>query len=662
MKKLRVFALILVLAMVVPMVVACQPGSDMSNAFVIATSSMPKNLNPYGGSNSESFILERIYEPTFDWDDNTNSYSKACIGETVDFNCTDGVGTADPNARKMKITIKEHITWSDGTKLTVDDLTFTWLFLTRWAARKTTNKQGQTTINYTFPVQKGFVVSALDLDNPDDFEEKETAACFEKVSDTELIVTLREKSTAPVRSLLTSIFIIPKHIWSQMDPSEYNGDNLDNPVGCGGHVLDYMSSGEAHLVRYEGYHTPSNYGMDDIYVLREDSAEKALKGLESGEFDAYLQGISTVTAQAIEEEGYAYKDSVKLYKVQGAGINTLLMNCRDDSYSGITSSPVVRQAISLALNQEELIQHALYGYGRPSGPSGTMDTTLTQQKAAEVDASKKVMNPYNPSTTIYEAVPQNLEKALAMLKVYFANNQVKGHNDSTAKTYTYNETSGYFEDAQGNHLKLTIWNKIDTTQSTNTKTRIGAQLAKIGLDYEAKSFGASSETEGNNLKPGCGSDGEYFDIYLWGMSVDISNFDATFEYQLYLNPDGSLPTSTFNYGSFTGDVYTDENVEKWYRPLVNAGLMTEAEMNQFKAIKGMNQAILNLRKAISFDEQLAAAIEIEKLNCGTFYKIPIYTSDYIFAYNCTKWTGWTEVPTRQLMNTETFKNLKLINA
>ena len=50
MKKLRVFALILVLAMVVPMVVACQPGSDMSNAFVIATSSMPKNLNPYGGA------------------------------------------------------------------------------------------------------------------------------------------------------------------------------------------------------------------------------------------------------------------------------------------------------------------------------------------------------------------------------------------------------------------------------------------------------------------------------------------------------------------------------------------------------------------------------------------------------------------------------------
>jgi len=280
----------------------------------------PPSLASYlSTSGPIGLVAPKIYDGLFDYDNDLNivpalaeGYSVSEDGKTVTFNLRQGV------------------TWHDGAPFTSADVQFTVM-----EVLKKVHPRGPNSFREVSSIDTPDAHTAVfNLDNP-----------------------------APYMLRALSGYespIVPKHLLEGQDPR--SADLANNPVGTGAYKFVEWRKGQyVRLDRNEDYWKEGLPYLDRIVGRFIPDASTRTAAMENGEvmYGAY-GAIPNI-------------DAVRLRDIDGFSVTT-------DGYSMINpmsliefnttqapfDDPAIRQAISLAVDREFLIDNIWFGYGKPA--------------------------------------------------------------------------------------------------------------------------------------------------------------------------------------------------------------------------------------------------------------------------------------------------------
>jgi peptide/nickel transport system substrate-binding protein len=304
---------------------ACSSGSSgtAGNGKKVATvlnvgmpnGTQTENNNPYvptSASNSLGYRWQ-IYEPLLMW----NPVKPA--DKAKPWLASNAVWT--PDYKSVTVTARDNATWSDGQKFTAADIAFTYNLL----------KSNDAMNQYATP--------------------------FDTITTSGNDVTITFKSPQYVNQvkILSLIPILPEHIWKDIpDPVK----DLDkNPIGTGPFTLKTF--------------TPQTVTLD----ARTSGYWQAAPAVKELRYTSYTDNNAQTTALAngSSEWSFAFIPNVKAvfeakdpahYKVWAPpvlGIHGLFINTTKKPFD----NPVLRQAMSMAINRDDIFNQAESGYFHP---------------------------------------------------------------------------------------------------------------------------------------------------------------------------------------------------------------------------------------------------------------------------------------------------------
>lgn len=311
MKRLLLIPLVIVLA--ISLVLSGCPATAPAEKAILRTSwysGSPTGLNPFLAAEESAYIfLTPIYEPL-------------CMplmdGTVQPWIATDW----EYNAASMTWTfhLDERAHWSDGEPLTAEDVKFT--FETAWENDLTIG--GKT---------KPYIDSIQVID--------------------EHTVAFKMKSLWASMVFMTgAMLIMPKHIWSEVDDvTEY--ENLE-PVGSGPFLVEkWEPRSYIHLVKDPKYWRGPAH-IDELIIRVYTEATAQILALQRGEIDIIPD---LVGSEAVIDK---LRDAPDL-KVHVAKFNNIwYWACNMRIYP--LHLKEVRQAMSLVVDRQEVIDRAMSGY------------------------------------------------------------------------------------------------------------------------------------------------------------------------------------------------------------------------------------------------------------------------------------------------------------
>lgn len=402
----------------------------------------------------------------------------------------------------VKVTLFDNATWSDGEPVTVEDIYYTFDIATDNAlsnhagALAWTSDLKHKSEKAVLKTQGMFTYDRNDYWNPYPITEEEK----------DTVIYLRvSKVLGAVATLFTSILILPEHIWQplvseteQLNNASPSGEILyqyEHPVGCGAWTLDVSHSGRQMIVlrnRGEEYHLKAEdgsnlYKVDTIKLVLYMDENTAIYALLKGYVDMLDSSMSSNYLRLFEEE-----ENIQVLNVAGTSTQTLVMNVNpQDQYKTaareILMNKDVRQAIALAINQEELVSKVLNGAG------STASAGLMLENQTEL---------YNPEADILSGdYEQRVQQA----------------NDILDKIYPNKDSSGY-RLANGKKISFEI---LANPGELELVSFLQVQLQKIGIDVQYKAEGSMAED--TYL-----FDGD-FDMTFQATIFNVSNVDVMYQ-------------------------------------------------------------------------------------------------------------------------------------
>lgn len=412
----KIISVLLFLALLVLMIPACGRQDKYSDSLRIGTTALPKNLNPYSstassstffvglfyntvlGSNSvpvgykdgETYTFPdgTVYTPSdhtlnplgfedglleaegafpkqegsiygYEYFDPTEDQWKAqCEKESIKFGFDESGNAiteteeefmeralaAVPNKNWMRFRFKvvDGYSWNDGTPFTADDIKFTFDYIVKHAG--------------SLGSQAYFLT---------DYHSSE-------VVDGDLVFILSSNNYTAMKSICNSIVIIPKHIWQTVrNPSKEK--NL-SPVGTGAYYIkegDYIEGSTITVSFREDYDEALTKEMfayepiKNISVILMSNEDVLINALREGSIDLMMDTVNSSKAYAVQNND-SY-DNILVSSVNNSFVSTLLFNVgsygtfKEGNFNGYSKE--IRQAISLCIDQQALIDEVLHGMG-----------------------------------------------------------------------------------------------------------------------------------------------------------------------------------------------------------------------------------------------------------------------------------------------------------
>ncbi len=249
------------------------------------------------------------------------------------------------NWMEYRFKVRDGYTWSDGEPFTADDIVFTFQYALK-------NAGALASIAYFL----------------DSYYES-------YVDDGDFVLVLATNKLSDIRTICSSILILPEHIWSSIrKPAQEK--NLD-PVGTGAYLVpsaDYIDDSSLTLVWREDYNPElalENYGenpIKKITLLRLQNEDVTLNALQMGDIDVSLDSLTSGKAYTISENNRY--ENIEVSSYDSEFVTTLVFNLGKYGAFNEETMPrslAVRRAISLAIDQNELIDSVLYGNGTTVG-------------------------------------------------------------------------------------------------------------------------------------------------------------------------------------------------------------------------------------------------------------------------------------------------------
>lgn len=272
------------------------------NTTANATTAVTVNYNPFS-SLSVTGTMGGLYEAMF----YTNSYGTKGLEPLLGTEYT----MAD-DGMSVNVTLRDDVTWSDGEKVTADDVVYTFELLTSNDALNTVGFHG-------------------------------TA---EKVSDTEVKLTFEEPQAANGLNFLTGVYIVPKHVWeSKSDPVT---DTNEDAVTYG--ILT-TEGGNFDSMAYTLKTNANYYGgapeVDGVRFVVYSSDQSKQDALLAGELD--WAALNIVNADSV----LAGKD-ISTVNLPSSQVSLITCSNSDLGCTGPITDKAVRKAIYYGINRKQL--------------------------------------------------------------------------------------------------------------------------------------------------------------------------------------------------------------------------------------------------------------------------------------------------------------------
>lgn len=452
----------------------CTPGGSSSGGdrplrmWSGSMTPITNNFNPFAVDTATHMTFGAIYEPLFFFNQLSDEPPVGMLGDSYEFN-EDGT--------VLTILLKPDLKWSDGEDLTAEDVAFS--------------------LGYG---------SNLDPD----------MVSAEAPDATTVVVTYSSAKFTATSLILGSTWIIPKHIWSEID--DYMTETNPQPVGSGPYTLKSFTDAaytlEANPLFRDG--APEVKEVQDIGIDSNQSSEDLLK---TGKLDWVGQFIAN-------PDGVTANGRISTMNQQQDP--TVIMTCADTSMgcTGAQTDPAVRQALNVAIDRAAISTKAFAGLSGEASPSFAL---LPRDEKWLSDQSLAV-SPQEPDAASAEGILE-------------------------AAGYTKGDDGFYGKN--GTAIELDLFSPDGWTDYNDAAKLISAQAAKAGIRVNARTV-----SEAEYWTPI--STGE-FELALYGITQSLvadpySNYDQYFT-TIASAKVGEEPTKGQNYSRYTNPV-VDEAVKQ----------------------------------------------------------------------------------------------------
>lgn len=297
---------------------------------------------------------------------------------------------------------------------------------------------------------------------------------------------------------LADLPILPKHVWEGV--TEPHTNTNDMPVGTGPYkLIQYIPGEHLRFVANEEYFAGAPLVKELTVPIIKDPSTTFI-ALRTGEIDAAARPVPPELTSEFQNSG-----NIDLIKTAPLSLVEIRMNFEKEPFD----NPDFRNALSLAIDREELVEVILLGQGRP-GTQG-------------------YPHPDSPWTNPNLSTPFNQEESAAIL-------------DSLS--YVDRNRDGVREMPNGTPLQYTI--KVAGSEPTWVRAAelVAKQLSEIGISIEvvildegavAKLFSSRDfDLYINNINPHGVADPDQFVMshrsgYLWKAGLEYPEWDVLFE-------------------------------------------------------------------------------------------------------------------------------------
>ncbi len=293
-------------------------GGATTGTLRVGWSSEPDTLNPLTSVSTEANeVLQLVYDRLNDYDADLNI--QPSLAEST---------TTSADGKTVTYALRSGVSWHDGTPFNADDVAFTFSLI-----------GGQGLSQYATWLIDMLSVKAMD--------------------DTTVEVTYKRPQAFDPG---LAIPILPKHLWQGMDKAEIQKFANDAPIGSGPFTFGEWKHGQTVSVdRNADFWGPPAGASTVIWVLYQNEDVMA-QGLQAGEVDILPEVPPTIW------DGLTSDGTVKPLSLPGFSFHHIGMNVSTSSTSGgnpLLLDRTVRQALSLAVDRNQLVQIALAGHGLP---------------------------------------------------------------------------------------------------------------------------------------------------------------------------------------------------------------------------------------------------------------------------------------------------------
>ena len=414
---------------------------------------------------------------------------------SIDFDRLEEVyGGSDWDFMPVRIELFEDATWSDGTRVTVEDVFFTFDLA---ANHQMSNHAGA--LVWTHDLMHKYEGGRLARQGMFTYDRGAEEAGYDiSESERDTVIYFHVRPVlGGITTLVSTTPILPKHLMLDLitlasplinrEPTPEQVEAFANPVGSGPFKMDRenTSAQQITLIRRDEYHIRSDNGEmlfqpeRLVFYLYQD-VNIAIFALKNGHVD--------VLNSAIDPNFIGlFDDVLELEVMQSEGVfaSTLVMNINPPNqhmtpFRELLKDVDFRRAIALAINQEDLIDNVLNGAGIP----------YSQGLVGETQPF------YNPAAKIINGGTQaDIEEANVLL-------------DGIAPEFG---ADGYRQ-LNGNRIVFEIFGSPGAQALI---AHLQVQLQRIGIDVVWQPSGPTPEN--TFLFPG------YFDMTLQGVSLTPSN-------------------------------------------------------------------------------------------------------------------------------------------
>ena len=327
--------------------VSGSPGGPSTATLRVGWSSEPDLMNPLTSTTSEALeVLQLIYDKLTDYD--------------ADLNIVPALATStDVSADGTEVTyhLRSGVTWHDGEPFTADDVVFTFSLIA-----------GQKSSQYAQWL--GDMKSV-------------------KASGEDVIVTFSQPQAFDPA---LSIPILPKHIWDGMSTADIQTFENDSPVGTGPYMFGEWKHGQTvSVTRSDTFWGTPPGAASVIWVLYQNEDVMA-QSLSAGEVDILTEVPPTIW------DGLGGVSGLTAVSLPGFSFHHIGMNvsaASDSKGNPLLLQKDVRQALSYAVDRNQLVQLALAGHGQPGSvllPPAFGDFMLEIPADQQINANPDMAN------------------------------------------------------------------------------------------------------------------------------------------------------------------------------------------------------------------------------------------------------------------------------
>lgn len=542
-------------------------------------------------------VASMIYNTLFSYDEATGSYAPLTARQwcyvdlegkpltddgtfdgEIDYAAVEDYYEASPeDYMVVRVELYDNIYWSDGEKLTVEDVYYTFDVATDNAL---SNHAGALawTADLQHESSKGELVKQgmFTAEHPD---YSGTFTIEEGEEDT-VMYLLVNKVLGAVTTLFNTILILPKHIWEplvsesqQLNNKNPRGEFLEqyqNPVGSGAWILntDETNSQVITLDRNPNYHLTDEdggplYKADRIKFMLYLDSNTAIFALRKGYIDMLDTSVSSNYLSLFEKEEDLY-----VSRSPGTYVTTLVLNVNppegyDSGMKLLLAEKDLRKAIALAIDQEELVEKVLNGAG-------------TTASAGLILSSNELL--YNEKANILAGdMEEKIAEANALLDGLYPDKDADGYR-------LYDGEKISFE--------------ITASGSQDLVAYLQRQLKEIGIDVQYKAGGSTPES--TYLYAG------NFDMTLQSVILSMANADTMYKAHFVTVGRSS------NYGRYADEEMTDTIEEMRYtlnqdRKVELIGELQELTANAYYKIPLYSSEVLSVARTDRFTGYVSEA-------------------------------------------------------